>query len=161
MQPLLQWKCNKYYIFLGCVCSFRYQHVMCMCHIAICGLTGSTITARFSEQVIQDKMCFLFSLQLLPQAIFILRRNERGVMINVYWFSRKVPAMLVIFELNLNFRDIFSKKHSNIKFHENSSYGGPSCSMRMDGETDMTKLTVVFRNFATRPQNSDFCPTQH
>ena len=31
----------------------------------------------------------------------------------------------------------------------------PSCSMRTDGQTDMTKLTVAFRNFANWPKK---CP---
>jgi len=63
--------------------------------------------------------------------------------------------------MKLEFSRHIFEKQSNIKFHENLSCGGPSYSMRMDGQTDMTKLTVAFRNFAKRPQNSDFCPTQH
>ena len=41
------------------------------------------------------------------------------------------------------------EKYPNIKFHENSSRkgGGPICS----GRTDMTKLTVVVRDFYTAP----------
>ena len=31
----------------------------------------------------------------------------------------------------------------------------PSCSTRTDGKTDMTKLTVAFRNFANAPNNTD------
>ena len=30
----------------------------------------------------------------------------------------------------------------------------PSCSIRTDGRTDMTKLIVAFRNFANAPKNS-------
>jgi hypothetical protein len=30
---------------------------------------------------------------------------------------------------------------------------GPSCSMRKGRRTDMTKLTVAFRNFAKAPKN--------
>jgi len=29
----------------------------------------------------------------------------------------------------------------------------PSCSMRTDGRTDMTKLIVAFRNYANEPKN--------
>jgi len=45
---------------------------------------------------------------------------------------------LVRFTRNLNFPDMF-KKYSGAKFHEVPS-------MRTDGQTDMTKLIVAFRN---------------
>jgi hypothetical protein len=48
-------------------------------------------------------------------------------------------------------RQIFEKS-SNIKFNENSSINEPSCSMETErqsvGRADMTKVIVVFRNFA-------------
>ena len=50
-------------------------------------------------------------------------------------------------------RQIFEKL-SNIEFHENSS--SVSCIVlcgEMNGETDLTKLTVAFRNFANAPKN--------
>ena len=43
-------------------------------------------------------------------------------------------------------REIF-EKYSSIKFYKNPS----SCSMRTDGQTDMTNLTVAFRNFSKAP----------
>ena len=44
MQPLLQWKSNKYYIFWVCFVAFFIQQAMHMCHhTAICGMTSSTI----------------------------------------------------------------------------------------------------------------------
>jgi len=46
-----------------------------------------------------------------------------------------------------------SKKYSNIKLHENPSSGGRVLlCRRTDRQTDMTKLTASFRNFA----NADF-----
>jgi hypothetical protein len=30
---------------------------------------------------------------------------------------------------------------------------GPSCSIQMDGQTDMTKLIVYFHNFVNAPKN--------
>jgi hypothetical protein len=49
---------------------------------------------------------------------------------------------------------ILEKKNLNIKFHQNPTTGSrePSCSMWTDGLTDMTKLIVVFRNFANAPK---------
>jgi hypothetical protein len=39
------------------------------------------------------------------------------------------------------------EKYSNIKFQENLSSGKAEL-FRADGQTDITKLTVAFRNFA-------------
>jgi hypothetical protein len=45
--------------------------------------------------------------------------------------------------------DFFEIKHTKIKFHLKSFQWGISCSMRTDGLTDMKKLVVALRNFAT------------
>jgi hypothetical protein len=42
-------------------------------------------------------------------------------------------------------------KYSNIKFHENPPSGS---EIVLDGQTDMKKLTVAFRNFAESPKNT-------
>ena len=47
-------------------------------------------------------------------------------------------------------RQIF-EKYSNIKFHENPSSG--SRAVGADGQTDVTKLIVPFRNFANALSN--------
>jgi len=79
---------------------------------------------------------------------------------NVYWSSCKVQYryschILMKFELS---RQIF-EKYSNMKFHENLSNGNkPFPCGRLDGwtntdrQSDMTKLTVSFRNFAKAPE---------
>jgi len=44
MQPLLQYKSNKYYIFQKCVfVALHIQHAMDMLHTVISNLSGSTI----------------------------------------------------------------------------------------------------------------------
>jgi hypothetical protein len=49
-----------------------------------------------------------------------------------------------------DYRQIF-EKYSNIKFHENPS---SESGVAPYGQTDMTKLIVVFRNFANTPKNA-------
>jgi len=46
----------------------------------------------------------------------------------------------------------FRKKYSNIKFNETPSN---SYSTLADGQTDMTKLIVIFRKFAKVPKNRE------
>jgi len=44
-----------------------------------------------------------------------------------------------------------------IKFHEDPlSWGRDAPWRRTDGQTDMTKLTVAFRNVANAPKNESF-----
>jgi len=48
------------------------------------------------------------------------------------------------------------EKSPDIKFHENPSRGYPSCSMRMNRETDKhdEKIMDAFRNFAKAPNDT-------
>jgi hypothetical protein len=39
----------------------------------------------------------IFSLQLLSETVLSLRINERNMIINIYWFSCKVPVIPVSF----------------------------------------------------------------
>jgi len=57
---------------------------------------------------------------------------------NIRKSSCQTAFFLVRFTRNLNFHDMF-EKYSSTKFHEIPS-------VRTDGQTDMTKLTVAFRN---------------
>ena len=52
------------------------------------------------------------------------------------------------------FRRIFEES-SNIKFYQNPSTGSRviPCG-QTDGQTDITKLIVAFRNFANAPKNA-------
>ena len=59
----------------------------------------------------------------------------------------------------LEFSRQISAKYLNIKFHENPSDGSRVTEFELtDGQTDVTKLAVAFRNLANAPKNSTFCP---
>jgi len=103
-----------------------------------------------------NETCILIFSATLSKTFLILRRIEPDIIIKVCRSSGKVPVSLVRLKWNSNFLETFSK---SIKFHENPSSRTPvlPCG-RADGQTDMTKLMVTFRNFANTPKNSTFFP---
>jgi hypothetical protein len=136
------------------------QHAMRMRRTVICGLSASTIFVHIIKQhgfrkkksVIKHKTCALiFSTTFLSETFFILRRTERDVITNVYWSLSKVYVILVRFEWNLHFLEGLSKNNYISNFKKRVQWE-PSCSMRADRRTDMTKLIVAFRNFANAPK---------
>jgi len=95
-----------------------------------------------------------FSVQRLSETLLILRRSERDMTKNVHWSPCKVPVIFALLEWNLKFLDTFSKKYSNIEFHENLS----SCRRvfpceRTERQTYMKKLIFAFRYFTNAPKN--------
>ena len=94
------------------------------------------------------KCVFWFSLQILSETFLILRRIQRDIVIMYKWINVKYRLFLSKFNQTRNVSTDF-RKNIHIKFHEN-----PSCGRRVVqcGRTDMTKLIVVFRNFANAPQ---------
>jgi len=102
------------------------------------------------KKVLNTKCVFSFLLQFLSETFLILRRTERDMVKNEYWFLCKVPIILVRLEWNLNFLDRFSK--NTYQFDGNPSCGRPIVPCGRT-ETDMTKLVVAFRNFADAPSN--------
>jgi hypothetical protein len=113
------------------------------------------------KKLLNTKFVFWFSLQLLSEAFLILRRNDRDMIKNVYWFSCKYP----LFQSHCNDTCFFStdfRKILNIRFHENPSNGGRvvprgrtdrRTEERKDRRTNMTKLIVAFRNLANASKN--------
>ena len=106
---------------------------------------------RKKKKLLNTKRVFWFSLQLLSETFFILRRTERDVITNVYWSLCKVRVILVRFKWNLHFLERLSK-NNHISNFKKSIQWQPSCSMRTDRRTDMTKLIVAFHNFAKAPK---------
>jgi hypothetical protein len=134
---------------------------MCMRHIVICGLPSlqyfSTLSHKrldfLTKKLLNIECVSWFSLHLLFEIVLILRRNERDMIKNVHWSSRKVPIIPVILWWNLTFLGSFSKKNANNKFHKNpSSETRVQCGQK-DGRTDMTKLIATFCDFGTCLKN--------
>ena len=65
---------------------------------------------------------------------------------NVFWSSCKASFILVRLQWHLNFLEIFSKNSEISNFMKILPVGAEV--LYMDGQTDMTKLTVVSDNFA-------------
>ena len=105
-------------------------------------------TPRFRRKVFLNAKCvFWFSLHLLSENVLILRRIQPDI-INVQWYSCKVPVLFVRFLMELEFpRRIFKKKTTNIRFPENPSSG----SQVPCGGTNTTNVT--FCNFVNAPDN--------
>jgi hypothetical protein len=114
----MQWKSNTYYIFRLCFLSFRCP--VCNVHALYCPMWPVRLYRSFTRYLINGaifekkvllntKCLFWFTLQLLSEALLILRRTERDMTINVYWSSCKVSVAFVRFWRNLNFLVRFSK----------------------------------------------------
>jgi hypothetical protein len=64
--------------------------------------------------------------------------------------SCKLPVFLI--RLYYNFVSKEFRKIHKYQILRKYVHWEPSCSMRTDGQTDMTKLTVNFHNFANAPE---------
>ena len=152
---LLQWKSYEYCIFWGCVCSLRYP--TCNAHAPHCRLWPAGLYSIFPQYLIKDTilgkkkllsiMCVLIFSTTFSWSIFHSKKN---------WARYDKKCVLIFIEstryfcqilIKLDFSRQIFEKFSNIKFNENPSIGRRVVAC---GQTDMTKLTVAFHNFANR-----------
>ena len=104
VQPLLQWKGNKYYKIWVCICGLRYP--ACNVHMPYCHLWPArfyTIYPHYlkngmifeKKKVIEYKTCVLNFSKTLSETFLILDRSERDVIKSVYRYSCKVTVILI------------------------------------------------------------------
>jgi hypothetical protein len=132
---------------------------MPMHHIVICGLPAIQYFPHYLtigtilEIILLSKNCgFWFSLQLSSKTFHILRWNERDVIKMYIGFHVKnhlVNSIIMKLELSCQVWKIHKYQilWKSVPWEQ-------ICSMGAKRRTDMTKLTVAFRNFAKAPNNS-------
>jgi len=104
---------------------------------------------------------FWLSPQLLSEIFLIIRRTGWNLILMNIGLHVKYPLLLSYFKKTWIFGSCF-KKIIKYQIPWKSVQWKPSCSMRTDGQTygqtEMTKLTVAFRNFANAPKTRHiFC----
>ena len=102
-----------------CFCSLSYPTRLAHapCYVVTCGLSGSTTfshiiahkTRFFLKPIMSTQGVFSFSVQLLSETFLVLRTTERHTNRTVYRSARKVPFVVVRFNLNLNLLYGFSE----------------------------------------------------
>ena len=135
----------------------------CMYSLRLLMMDGKTVRNMYSVVLkkINLRYCasgwfyyrsvFSFHLQLSSKTFIILRRHRRYIIINVFWYSSKVPIILASFQWNLDFfltgfRKTFTQMSNLLKI----ILVGAEL-FRADGQT-WRKLIVAFRNFANAPK---------
>jgi len=71
------------------------QHAMCMWPVQLYSIFFSRYLTKGTIFEKKFKIYVLYSLQISSETFLILRRTERDTMKNVYYFSCKVPLILV------------------------------------------------------------------
>jgi hypothetical protein len=144
------------------VCSLSYSAAMRMRHIILSYMARIAVgyfsklshkRHDFREKVTEHKMRVLIFSRILAEKFLILRKIQLDIIINAQISSRKVLVILVRLWWNPEFSRQIFEKYSNTKFHENPSSGSRVLRGRTEGQTDMTKLIVAFRNFANAPKS--------
>ena len=172
-QPLLPRRRNNYqnYEWLSVLLpylSFRQIEFFSAPHWNVaCGLSGSTrffphyLTngtifegGKKIPELIESKMCVLIFSTTFCLNDFSLQGELSEILLKMYiGLHVKYSLLLSDFNETSIFWTYFRKK-SQIKFHENTtSWSRVAPYGRREGQTDMTKLRVASRNFASALKN--------
>jgi len=134
---------------MQCACAILSLWPAWLFNILLHDFINGTIVDR---NVTEHKMCVLIICTILSETFLILWRNERDVIRNVYFLQVKYQLFLSDFNETWTFpRDI--RKLLKNKISQKSVQWEPSCSVRTDRRTGMTKLIVAFYNFAKASKN--------
>jgi hypothetical protein len=148
--PLLPWKNSKYYVFWVCDRSLRYT--ACNAHALFFYLWSVRlfivfpyypINSTIFEKNIEHKV-YILIFSMFIWNISRSKKNSPRCDQNLYWYSCKLPVILVISQLNLNFLDRFSKSTAISNFMK-IRHRESSCSMRTERHDDANSY---FRNVA-------------
>jgi len=131
------------------------QHAMRMRHFVICCLPHSAVFSSlphkrhdFRKNILNTKCVLIFCTTSDSNTSHSKKQwasyDQKRILVFVYSTRYSCP---IIMKLEFS-RQIF-EKHSNFKFHKNPSIGSRVVPC---GRTDMTKLIVVYRNFANAPK---------
>ena len=153
---MLPWK----YIFWVCACTLSYPACKAHSSYYLCSLSGIYIFYLYylinsmfkKKKVIKQKMYVLIYSTTLSEIFLTLKRIQWHTTINIHWSSYKVPLFLSDFNQNWIFFDRFKKK-LKYKISWKSTQKEFICSVQMDKQTIVTKLTVTSRNFTNAPRN--------
>jgi hypothetical protein len=165
---MLQWKDNKYYTLCVCVrvCVWSLSYPACYAHVPYCHLWPAPLYIIFPHYIIKDTIfekknpllnteCVLISSKTCVWNFSHSQKNwaryDQKFAFVFTESTRYSRPILIKIEFS---RQVFEKS-PNIKFHENpSSWSRVVPRGQTDGRTDLTKLIVVFRNFASAPKNA-------
>jgi hypothetical protein len=113
----------------------------------------------FVKTLLNTKCLFWFSLQLLSETFLIQTRIERDVVKNVCWYAWKIPVIPARLKNNLRNLDRVSK---NIQISIFIKIRPVVAQLfRVHRRTDMTQLTILYRNFANPPKSAVECNRQN
>ena len=154
MQPLLQWKSIKCYIFWTCVCSLSYPacNALAPCRhlwpVRLYNIFPHYLTnGTFSKK---KNVCFDFPYNFVRNISHSkkkwVRYDQKCILVFIY--STRYSCQIIV---KFEFSRQFFEKYSNIKFHENSF---SESRIVPCGRTDMAKLTVALRSFSNAPTNT-------
>ena len=112
----------------------------------------------FRKKVTEHKMCVLIFSTTSIWNISHFKRIQRDTRTNVPRFHVKYQLVVSDFHETRIFSVDF-RKIPKCKILWTSFQWEPSCSLRTDGQTDMTKPIFAYRNFVNAPKNdSKFVP---